>query len=579
MGSSAAKQNLKIFLFYFVSALVMTYPLILHLFSDVAGGWGTGDSIGHVAGINWMKRAIFDLHVDFRNFNYVLHPYGIDIIKETNFSIDYLLAVPLVLLGGPIFAYNSMFLLELSLSAFTMYLFAKRITKNELAALFSGFAFGFSSYHFAHGFAGHFNLFGTWWIPLMLLFVHRAVEEKRARDSALAAIFFILASYTSGYYGGMCLALVLCVALFYVITVVKIDRSDGAVRIDLTDDKINQALRILIPFLVLSLPLIAYLDYIGPPGTLFSKDYLPIYSGSPVDYLTLGSLHPIWQFLRDRPWGHGLPWERDLYLGISTLVLAYLGLTRSRERVRWLYLFVALSFFTLSLGPKLWMDDTLAEIQLPYGLLSDYVPLLRSMRALARFGLIVMLAISLLAAIGLKSIFKKRTEELGRRNTLLSRERLIAILLIVVVGIEFASAPFPYLNVSEIEGMQAYRWLADQPGDFAIAEYPIDWYADRRAAFGTVIHGKRTVCGSVEFPRAEVIAMQYRLSFFQPDFSRKVDLDLYHSLNIRYVLFHSGSYVGKFGLDNWYRAIDLANRTNGLKFIGDFGGTLIYEVG
>jgi len=575
MRFKAAMKLLKVFLFYFVSALVMTYPLVLHLFSDIAGGWGTGDSLGSVALINWVKRAIFDLHVDFRNFNYALHPYGIDILKDMSFSIDFLLAVPLALLGGLIFAYNCIFLLAFSLSAFAMYLFAKRITKNTLAALFSGFAFGFSPYQFAHGFAGHFNLIGTWWIPLMLLFLHRAVEEKRVRDSALAAIFFILASFTSGYYGAMCAALVLCVALFYAMTVIKRDKLGGTVRIDLTNDKINQALRISIPFLVLSLPLIAYLDYVGPPGSLFSKGYLAIYSASPVDYLTLGSLHPIWQFLGGRPPGHGLPWERDLYLGVSMLVLAYLGLTRSRERVRWLYLFVALSFFILSLGPLLWTDDTLTSIQMPYGLLCDYVPLLRAMRALARFGLIVMLAISLLAAIGLASILKRME---GLRRPRIFSGSLIAMLLILVVALEFASAPFPYLKVSEIEGMKAYRWLAGQAGDFAIAEYPIDCYSDVRAMFGTVIHGKRTTSG-VSFPKPEVRAMVDRLSFFQPDFSRKVDLDLYRSLNIRYVLFHSGRYIRKFGLDNWLRAIDLANRTNRLKFIGDFGGTLIYEVG
>jgi len=577
MRSKVARTNLSVFLFYFLSALIMTYPLVLHLFSDIAGGWGTRDSLSAVAVINWVKTATFDLHVDFRNFNYILHPYGMDILKEMNFSLDFLLAVPLVLFGGPIFAYNFMFLLELSLSAFAMFLFAGYMTKNKLAALFSGFAFGFFPYHFAHAFAGHFNLFGTWWIPFMLLFLHRAVEDKRTRDSAIAAVFFFLASFTSGYYGAMCAVLVLLAVLFYVSSVIRRDKLSRTIKINLTENEINTALRISIPFLVFSMPLIAFLDYIGPPGKPFHKVDLAIYSASSVDYLTPGSLHPIWRFLGERPWGHGFPWERDLYLGIVMLVLAYLGLTRSRERLRWLYLFVALSFFTLSLGPLFWMDDTPTSIQLPYGLLYDYVPLLRSMRALARFGLIVMLAISILAATGLASILKKCMER-PRRGRIIHRGGLVTLLLILVVAFEFASAPFPYINPYEIEGMQAYRWLADQRGDFAIAEYPIDW-ASPYAMFGTVIHGKRTVCGSVDFPRSEVRGILDRLSFFQPDFSRKVDLDLYRSLNIRYVLFHSSSYVGKFGLDNWYRAIDLANRTEGLRFMGDFGGTLIYEVG
>jgi len=541
--------------------------------------------LGWACYINWVKRAIVDLHVDFRHFNYVLHPYGVDMLKEINFSIDLFLALPITILVGPVFAYNFFFLLELSLSAFAMYLFVKYLTRNLLAAVYSGFAFGFYPYHFARGFAGHFNLFGTWWIPLMLLYLHRAIAEKKTRDSVLAALFFVLATITSGYYGVMCGILILCIVLFYAAQAFrKVSISDPSkLRRGLDIHQLDPAIKLIICFMAFCLPLTIYLDYVGPPGSPYSIEYLAIYSASPEDYLTPASIHPMWQMLGKRPLGHGLPWERDVYLGISVTVLAYLGVARSRDRMRWLYLLVAILSFLLSLGPYLWVGESLTSFPLPYKFMAEYVPLLATARALNRFGLIVMLAVSLLAGFGLTSIVKGRSTICGHDRRIFSRRSALTMFLILVVAFEFASVPFPVLEVKNIEGTAAYRWLATQLGDFAIVEYPIGGLqagAPRQgpAMWGTVIHGKRTVSGGAVSPKPKSIELVDRLRFFEPNFSGNVDLNLYRSLNIQYVLFHKESYLAMFGLVNWYRAVDLANRTEGLRFVADMDGTLVYEV-
>ena len=288
--------------------------------------------------------------------------------------------------------------------------------------------------------------------------------------------------------------------------------------------------------------------------------------------------------IRDRPLGHGLPWERDIYLGLSVIVLAYLGVTRSRDKLRWLYVSVAGLSFLLSLGPYLWLGETLTSFPLPYKFLAQYIPLLATARALNRFGLIAMLAVSLLAGFGLASVLKGRSTICGRGRRIFNRRSALTMFLILVVAVEFASVPFPVLEVKSIEGTAAYRWLATQPGDFAIVEYPIGSLeaggggGQARAMWGTVIHGKHTVSGGVVLPKSKEIELVNRLRFFEPNFSGNVDLSLYHSLNIRYVLFHRESYVAMFGLDNWYRAVDLANRTGGLTFVDNMEGTLVYRV-
>jgi len=72
------------------------------------------------------------------------------------------------------------------------------------------------------------------------------------------------------------------------------------------------------------------------------------------------------------------------------------------------------------------------------------------------------------------------------------------------------------------------------------------------------------------------------LAFFQPDnngvFSRLVDMSLYHSLNIRYILFRSNDYIHVFGASAWNYANDLIRHTEGTSYIGDFDGILVYQV-
>lgn len=75
------------------------------------------------------------------NDTQVFHPLGFNIMHINGFSLDGFLAVPLIFLGGHIFAYNIISVLSLALSAFTAYILAYEADcRAYWAALFSALA-------------------------------------------------------------------------------------------------------------------------------------------------------------------------------------------------------------------------------------------------------------------------------------------------------------------------------------------------------------------------------------------------------------------------------------------------------
>ena len=100
------------------------------------------------------------------------------------------------------------------------------------------------------------------------------------------------------------------------------------------------------------------------------------------------------------------------------------------------------------------------RIPLPSYFLYKFFPVFR---VYARFGILVMLCVSVLAGIGLTHIFKKIKA--------IQLKSLIAALIILFILLEFINFP-PYKITKSAEVPFAYQWLAKQPGNFAIVEYP-----------------------------------------------------------------------------------------------------------
>jgi hypothetical protein len=109
------------------------------------------------------------------------------------------LTAPLLWAGAtPIVTYNVVFLLSYPTAALSAHALAHRLMGRHDAALVAGLAFGFSPYRVAQ--IPHIQMLWTMWMPVCLLALHRFVDRHRARDLVMAAGSWVLTALSCGYY-------------------------------------------------------------------------------------------------------------------------------------------------------------------------------------------------------------------------------------------------------------------------------------------------------------------------------------------------------------------------------------------
>jgi len=113
-------------------------------------------------------------------------------------------------------------------------------------------------------------------------------------------------------------------------------------------------------------------------------------------------------------------------------------------------------------------------------------------------------------------------------------------LFVTIVGLvlfEFAASPFA-LGCSVTQARPIDLWLASQPGDFAIMEYPVAKATSGRPLYMMVTHGKRIAFGyGTFFPRG----FNDQRALLE-SFPSTQSLALLKSWGVRYVLVGARSY-------------------------------------
>jgi hypothetical protein len=173
--------------------------------------------------------------------------------------------------------------------------------------------------------------------------------------------------------------------------------------------------------------------------------------------------------------------EHQVFAGFTVLVLAALGLWREKGRKSsGLWLLTLLVFFVLSLGPALHIAGRTAllpggrEIPLPYAWLVRVVPFMEISRSVSRMDVMVMLALGVLAAMGLQ--------------WLLSRGRVGHLAGFAATGLilfEFLPAPYP---MSPPDTPEWYTALAADPRPGAVMNLPMNWDRPGYLLYQTVHH-------------------------------------------------------------------------------------------
>lgn len=557
------KKIISVLLFFVFIGIIYTFPLVFHIKSFLLGE--PGDTYGVVWRM-WIHNAggasafSCSLHTDKVNapFGALLQMYH----PVTEVAIYFVSS-----LFGEIFAYNLIVMLIFVLSAFTMYMLVKYLTKSHIAGLFSGIIFGFSPFAVSHAIAGHLA-FG-FLMPLYVYTLFILKERKRFIYAVLSGIVLCMNCFTWLYYGYFMIFFTLCFIFYDLIAVLK-EKGDCKKFIIKWCIFLIVVLAIMIPYAFQILAIKGNVNEIvsRPMKDLFT------FSAKPWDYLLPSVYNPflgkLFKPVVDSLLIGSNYAEQTLYLGFMTIIFTLYALWIWRKKsinasiisIIKFFFFTGLIMLILSAPPFVPIGKYTIEngeiiskykIYFPSYLLFKIFPMFR---VYSRFGVLVMLCAGVLAGIGLSEFLKN-----------LKKYHKTAVLSVFAVLIlEFAFIP-KFIDLKNIP--EVYSWLKDEPGDFIIAEYPIESNIhglNEEYMFYQRIHNKKMFNGPVEGGEAD------KIKSGTADILKANSIRTLKSLGVKYIIVHADKYFK-------YRKIypDLSKNRN-LVLTRNFEKDLVYKI-
>jgi hypothetical protein len=457
--SFARKPGTIVFLAATVLAVVVTFPTILHFGDDIYGF--PGDATGGVTQYWWWGYAITHGQSIFDNTLEGV-PLGSGWSQIPFVVLPLIVITPLSATIGPIASYNLLILSGFPLTAWATFLLVRRLGFPPLASAFSGLAFAFSPYHIEKA-MGHGNQTHMEFIPLTLYFLVRWRESGRKRDAALAGVMFGLQLWMD-----YSLSYVLVFALLAFFVVSALIPVDGQRKLQWLWRHVAAG-AVMTAVAALFTPLTLLTAHRPGPGSLAgaigavhrSMIELQIYSARINEYIQPWHDNPLvpdfvkrWEDLHL----HGSSWiENSLFLGYVVMILALVGLLINRRRFPTM-LGIAIALVGAIMSAPAMAHILGIEVHAPSYYLFNVITFFR---VYARFAILVMLGVSVLAAAGFAALQARLRA--GSRQ-------LLMLLPFLLLAIEFNNMP-PTHVTSILPAPAEYTWLAHQPQG-VLMEYP-----------------------------------------------------------------------------------------------------------
>jgi hypothetical protein len=561
-------RGLLLVLAYGLATILMTWPWVTRLGNSVPPG---GDPLLQVWISRWVQHALATgpPHLYDANAFFPLHTTLA--YSDSNIPAGIMAAPIYLLAGNAILANNLLVLGTFVLAACGTYLLVRELVGNRAAAFLAGFAYAFLPYRFAH--IWHLNQLGHAWTPLVLFVLLLFIRRQRWPYAVAFGVLVAVQVLTSFY---VAFQIAFAVAVLLAVALVADPRARAPRFLLQLAAAVALAAVIILP---LALPYLQVRDQQGLERTLFEAES---YRASFTSYLKVQNGNHLWSWLMERHGG-----EDTLFPGAVVLAGAVLGLLGFRRRpaiTAGALLLLAIGF-VLSLGPT-WHPEANGGVPLPYRLLYEHFPFFKAMRVPARFGVLALLALVLLAACGAARVWERYADRLPAARRLASGAGLTGLLAVLILA-ELYTAPLHFVRVDNSpEITAAYRWLAEQPGRDPVIEFPAltDDAAAAAQMYRSTLHWKPVVNGYSGFaPRAHDEYMRA----FSGDLKRAdgsvaenisyVNADnvgLIQRLGVRYLLLHHYGYKR----EDWPLVVAQLEGTGAVRKVGDFGEAAIYTV-
>ncbi|MEZ5294579.1 MAG: hypothetical protein R2745_26100 [Vicinamibacterales bacterium] len=366
----------------------------------------------------------------------IFHPEKRTLAYSEPLLVPGLAAVPLRAAGLSATAtYNVVVLLGFSLSAWAMWRLVAAWTGDEVAGAVAGAAFAFNAHlltRFAHVQAIHAEA-----VPIVLLGLDRLVTRGRVRDGLLLGLGLWLTGLTSIYQ----------LAFVSGATVAGLAFRAGEWRGRAATTLASASIGVLAALAALAPVLWQYYAVSRDLGVERSLGESAAMAATWRDYLATGGR------LHYAAWSHAFfDGSAALFPGIAVTGLSLVAIARAgtqRGRVVMLVGIAAVGL-VMSLGPAL----------PTYEWLYDAVPLIRSMRAPARWGILVLTAAAALAGLGVAALRRQRASRVAAT---------IGLAAFAAVTAEAWRAPMAFTPTPPIAPI--YNRLAALP-DAVLVEFP-----------------------------------------------------------------------------------------------------------
>ncbi|MGD9905696.1 MAG: hypothetical protein AB7U83_19665 [Vicinamibacterales bacterium] len=367
----------------------------------------------------------------------IFYPEPRTLAFSEHMVVQGVMGLPLFALGwSAVTVYNVLALAGFALSGLAMAVLVERWTGSRRAGVVAGLAYAFNAHTLVR--FGHMQALHVQFLPLALGAFHDLVDRPDWTAAARLAAWSTLQALTSNY-------LLVMTALALVLSAAAAPAAwrDAAGR--------RRALQLGAAAAVSGLVLLPFLwpYYLASrtQGLVRSFEEVAFYSGQWRDYLATGGRfhYALWS----HRWFEG---ATPLFPGFTVLALAGVALAlpatwrahRTRAMVVLAVAAVVLSFGAAVPG---------------YRWLYDHVPLLQGIRGVVRFGWLWLLALAVLAGVGIATLERRWP----------ARAALVAGAAGVLVTLEALRAPIGYTRFDGVPAI--YRHVAALP-TAVLAEFP-----------------------------------------------------------------------------------------------------------
>ena len=563
-------KNIAIFILFFVIISIMTFPLLIKINVSMPGSETTDESFAVVQFFWWLKYSFLN-HAPWQAEYVTAYPFNLNhpdiFIHPLWFHICRYLSIVM----NEKLSYNLTILINLIASAITMFYLVYYCTKNRIASFLSGIIYAVCPYQFARLWQ-HFSLTFTEWMPLYLLALIKLYEYRRRREILFVALTYVLVllfDYHYAFFMFVTTILFVCYALF---------RKNVFEKGRLIKAYILACLLIIFLSLIIALPFLRQHVFVAHREAPFAwgmvKPFedLFVQSARPLSYILPATVHPVFgkfteKFIGSSLYGKSFT-EHTLYLGWIPLALVFVALRRWRKMRKvgtvpfgdspyhkenfYIGFFILLAIAAWLFSQPPWWNLLGFKLYTPSFFIYKALPMFR---AYCRFGIVVMLAVAVLAGFGLKFIL----ERFKSQRTKVALTCLFSGLVLF----EFWNwPPYKVIDVSKVPAV--YYWLKEQPRDIVIAEYPLDANSPNvMYMFYQTVHEKKIINGTIPETYANKVAHTItKLS--SPETAKVLKW-----MGVRYVLVHRDDYL-KSELVEEIEELKKIPQNPGLKFIKTF---------